>query len=98
MNIAFFNELSQIFRRLEINTNEVIKTAETKWNFIKFTPGLVGGHCIGVDPYYLTHLCKKIKYKPKIILSGRKVNDGMPQYIIGNLKILLKKKKYRNQK
>ena len=92
LNIGFFNELSQIFRRLDINTNEVIKTAETKWNFIKFTPGLVGGHCIGVDPYYLTHLCKKIKYKPKIILSGRKVNDEMPQYIIGNLKILLKNK------
>jgi UDP-N-acetyl-D-galactosamine dehydrogenase len=92
LNIAFFNELSQIFRRLDINTNEVIKTAETKWNFIKFTPGLVGGHCIGVDPYYLTHLCKKIKYKPKIILSGRKVNDEMPQYIISNLKILLKNK------
>jgi UDP-N-acetyl-D-galactosamine dehydrogenase len=86
------NELSIIFSKMNINTKEVLEAAETKWNFLKFRPGLVGGHCIGVDPYYLTHLCKKIKYKPKIILSGRKVNDEMPQYIIGNLKILLKKK------
>ena len=75
INIALMNELSLIFKKLEIDTLKVIKAASTKWNFLKFTPGLVGGHCIGVDPYYLTYKSKKSGYEPKIILSGRKLND-----------------------
>jgi UDP-N-acetyl-D-galactosamine dehydrogenase len=77
VNIALMNELSIIFSKLNIDTEEVLKAAETKWNFLPFRPGLVGGHCIGVDPYYLTFKAKKSGYKPEIILSGRKLNDNM---------------------
>ena len=82
LNIAFMNELSQIFDKLDINTNEVLRAASTKWNFLNFSPGLVGGHCIGVDPYYLTFKSIKEGYDPKIITSGREINDNFPKYII----------------
>jgi UDP-N-acetyl-D-galactosamine dehydrogenase len=81
LNIALMNELSQIFSLMEINTSDVLEAAGTKWNFLKFQPGLVGGHCIGVDPYYLTYKSNELGYKPQIILSGRNINDGMPHYI-----------------
>jgi UDP-N-acetyl-D-galactosamine dehydrogenase len=81
VNISLMNELSIIFNRLEINTYEVLEAAATKWNFLKFTPGLVGGHCIGVDPYYLTHKAKQTGYHAKVINSGRYVNDSMGFYI-----------------
>jgi len=81
LNIALMNELSLIFNKLEINTEEVLKAAGTKWNFLDFRPGLVGGHCIGVDPYYLTHKAQMVGYDPEIILAGRKLNDGMSEYI-----------------
>lgn len=81
VNIAFMNELSIIFNRLGINTYEVLEAAGTKWNFLKFYPGLVGGHCIGVDPYYLVHKAKELKYHPQIIGAGRFVNDSMGRYI-----------------
>lgn len=81
LNIALMNELSLIFNKLEINTEEVLKAAGTKWNFLDFRPGLVGGHCIGVDPYYLTHKAQMVGYEPEIILAGRKLNDGMSEYI-----------------
>lgn len=81
LNIALMNELSQVFNKMNINTYEVLEAAGTKWNFLKFQPGLVGGHCIGVDPYYLTYKSMELGYEPKIILSGRSINDGMPQYI-----------------
>ena len=81
LNIAFMNELAIIFNRMDIDTAAVIKAAATKWNFLPFYPGLVGGHCIGVDPYYLTHKSQKLGYNPEVILSGRRINDGMPAYI-----------------
>ncbi len=81
VNIALMNELSIIFNRMGINTYDVLKAAGTKWNFLKFYPGLVGGHCIGVDPYYLTYKAKKYRYHPQIINSGRFVNDSMGFYI-----------------
>ncbi len=81
VNIAFMNELSIIFNRLGINTYEVLEAAGTKWNFLNFYPGLVGGHCIGVDPYYLVHKAKELKYHPQIIGAGRFVNDSMGRYI-----------------
>ena len=81
VNIALINELSLIFDRLDINTNEVLKAASTKWNFLPFSPGLVGGHCIGVDPYYLTHKAMEVGYHPEIILAGRKINDNMGVFI-----------------
>ncbi len=81
LNIALMNELSQVFSKMNINTYEVLEAAGTKWNFLRFQPGLVGGHCIGVDPYYLTYKSMALGYEPKIILSGRNINDGMPQYI-----------------
>ena len=81
LNIALMNELSIIFNKIGIDTNEVLDAANTKWNFVKFSPGLVGGHCIGVDPYYLTHKAQELNYHPEVILSGRKINDSMPQYI-----------------
>ena len=93
VNIALINELSMIFNKLEIDTKSVLDAAETKWNFLPFKPGLVGGHCIGVDPYYLAHKALKAGYNPKIILAGRKVNDEMPIYVIKKLKELMKKKK-----
>ncbi|OON70828.1 nucleotide sugar dehydrogenase [Hymenobacter sp. CRA2] len=81
VNIALMNELSMIFDRMSINTYEVLEAAGTKWNFLKFSPGLVGGHCIGVDPYYLTYKAKELGYDAKVILSGRTTNDGMGAYI-----------------
>ena len=81
LNIAFMNELSLIFRALDIDTGDVIAAARTKWNFMPFQPGLVGGHCIGVDPYYLTYRAEKAGYHPEVILAGRRINDGMGQRI-----------------
>jgi UDP-N-acetyl-D-glucosamine/UDP-N-acetyl-D-galactosamine dehydrogenase len=81
LNIALINELSLIFHRLEIDTEEVLKAAGTKWNFLPFRPGLVGGHCIGVDPYYLTFKAEQLGYNPQVILAGRRINDGMGKYI-----------------
>jgi UDP-N-acetyl-D-galactosamine dehydrogenase len=81
LNIALMNELSQIFARLGLHTDEVLAAAGTKWNFHKYHPGLVGGHCIGVDPYYLTHRAMELGYHPRVILSGRGVNDDMPRYV-----------------
>lgn len=81
LNIALMNELAIIFERLGIDTGEVLAAAGTKWNFLPFRPGLVGGHCIGVDPYYLTHMAEKIGYIPQVILAGRRINDGMGRFI-----------------
>lgn len=81
LNIALMNELSIIFNRMDINTFEVLEAAGTKWNFLKFQPGLVGGHCIGVDPYYLTYKSKKLGYNSQVILAGRSINDGMAGYV-----------------
>lgn len=81
LNIALMNELALIFDRLGIDTNDVLEAAGTKWNFLKFKPGLVGGHCIGVDPYYLTHKAEKIGYIPQVILAGRRINDGMGKFV-----------------
>ena len=81
VNIALMNELSMIFDKMNINTFEVLEAAGTKWNFLKFSPGLVGGHCIGVDPYYLTHKAKSLGYSPEVILSGRHINDSMGAYV-----------------
>jgi UDP-N-acetyl-D-galactosamine dehydrogenase len=83
LNIALMNELALIFHRIGIDTMEVLQAAGTKWNFLPFRPGLVGGHCIGVDPYYLTHKADKIGYHPQVILAGRRINDGMGKYIAG---------------
>ena len=91
INIAFMNELSIIFNKLGIDTQAVLRAAGTKWNFLKFTPGLVGGHCIGVDPYYLTYKAEQIGYHSQIILAGRKINDDMGKYVAENtLKLLIK--------
>ncbi|MFT6937668.1 MAG: UDP-N-acetyl-D-galactosamine dehydrogenase [Saprospiraceae bacterium] len=91
LNISFMNELAIIFDRMKIDTQEVIKAASTKWNFLQFYPGLVGGHCIGVDPYYLTHKAKELGYDPQVILSGRRINDGMPVFVANKLvKLLIK--------
>jgi UDP-N-acetyl-D-galactosamine dehydrogenase len=81
LNIALVNELSLIFHRIGIDTHEVLQAAGTKWNFLPFRPGLVGGHCIGVDPYYLTHKAETLGYHPQVILAGRRINDGMGKYI-----------------
>jgi UDP-N-acetyl-D-galactosamine dehydrogenase len=81
LNIALMNELAIIFDKLGIDTSEVLQAAGTKWNFLKFTPGLVGGHCIGVDPYYLTHKAEMLGYHPQVILAGRRINDGMAKYV-----------------
>ena len=85
LNIALINELAIIFNRLDIDTLEVLEAAGSKWNFLPFRPGLVGGHCIGVDPYYLTHKAKSIGYHPEIILAGRRLNDGMAHYVASQL-------------
>ncbi len=85
LNISLMNELSIIFDRVGIDTREVLEAAGTKWNFIKLSPGLVGGHCIGVDPYYLTYKSAQLGYDPQVILSGRRINDGMPAYIAKKL-------------
>lgn len=85
LNIALVNELAIIFNKMEIDTNAVLKAAGTKWNFLPFRPGLVGGHCIGVDPYYLTHKAETVGYHPQVILAGRRINDGMGAYVAGQL-------------
>ena len=91
LNIAFVNELSMIFNRMGIDTTEVLKAAATKWNFLPFQPGLVGGHCIGVDPYYLTHKAQELGYQPQVILSGRRINDNMGRYAARNvIRLMLK--------
>lgn len=93
VNIALINELSLIFNRLNIDTLEVLEAAGTKWNFLPFRPGLVGGHCIGVDPYYLTHKAQEIGYNPEVITSGRRINDGMGPYVAESvIKLMMKKK------
>jgi len=81
LNIALMNELALIFHKIGIDTTEVLTAAGTKWNFLPFRPGLVGGHCIGVDPYYLTHKADKLGYHPQVILAGRRINDGMGKYV-----------------
>ena len=81
LNIALMNELSIVFDMMKINTYDVLEAAGTKWNFLKFQPGLVGGHCIGVDPYYLTHKAQKLGYNPQVILAGRNINDNMGSYV-----------------
>ena len=98
INIAFVNELAMIFGKLGIDTQEVLKAAGTKWNFLKFTPGLVGGHCIGVDPYYLAYKSQEIGHNPEMILAGRRINDMMPQFIINKIvkKFLQKNKTIQN--
>jgi UDP-N-acetyl-D-galactosamine dehydrogenase len=85
VNIALINELALIFNRLGIDTEEVLNAAGTKWNFLPFRPGLVGGHCIGVDPYYLTHKAQQIGYNPEMILAGRRLNDNMASYVAGQI-------------
>lgn len=85
VNIALINELSIIFNKLNIDTLEVLEAAGTKWNFLPFRPGLVGGHCIGVDPYYLTHKAQSVGYHPEMILAGRRLNDGMGEYVVSQL-------------
>ena len=93
INIAFVNELAKIFNLLNINTNDVLKAAGTKWNFLPFKPGLVGGHCIGVDPYYLAQKAQEYGYHPEIILAGRRLNDGMGKYVASQIiKCMIKKK------
>ncbi len=92
LNIAFVNELAKIFHLIGIDTNDVLDAAGTKWNFLKFKPGLVGGHCIGVDPYYLTHKAQALGYLPEVILAGRRINDGMGKYIAAEIiKLMIKK-------
>ena len=92
INIAFVNELALIFNKIGVDTHEVLAAAGTKWNFLKFTPGLVGGHCIGVDPYYLTHKAQEMGYNPEIILAGRRLNDNMGFYVANRvIKLMIKK-------
>jgi UDP-N-acetyl-D-galactosamine dehydrogenase len=92
VNIALMNELSLIFRKLGIDTLEVLQAAGTKWNFLPFRPGLVGGHCIGVDPYYLTHKAQEVGYHPEVILAGRRINDGMARHVADEtIKLMLRK-------
>lgn len=98
LNISLMNELAIIFDRMGIDTQEVIKAAGTKWNFLKFYPGLVGGHCIGVDPYYLLHKSVQLGYEPQVILSGRRINDNMPGWVAKKLvQLLIKKEKSPHQ-
>ena len=93
VNIALINELSLIFGRLGIDTQEVLEAAGTKWNFLPFRPGLVGGHCIGVDPYYLTHKAQEVGYHPEVILAGRRMNDSMATYVADQVvKLMLHKR------
>ena len=93
LNIALMNELAIIFGKLGIDTLQVLEAAGTKWNFLPFRPGLVGGHCIGVDPYYLTHKAQEIGYLPEVILAGRRINDGMGEYVVSQVvKLMLKKR------
>ena len=97
VNIALINELAIIFNRLGIDTQAVLEAAGTKWNFLPFRPGLVGGHCIGVDPYYLTHKAQSIGYHPEIILAGRRLNDGMGTYVVAQLIKAMTKKRIQVQ-
>ena len=97
LNIAFVNELAQIFNKMDIDTTEVLEAASTKWNFLNFKPGLVGGHCIGVDPYYLAHKALKVGYNPDIILSGRKTNENIPNFIFQKVESALKQKNIDNK-
>lgn len=97
INIAFVNELSLIFNRMGLDTKEVLEAAGTKWNFLKFSPGLVGGHCIGVDPYYLTHKAEAIGYHPQMILAGRRINDSMGSYVANQVVKLMIKKSHQIQ-
>ena len=92
LNIALMNELSIIFKKMGINTKDVLNAASTKWNFVNFKPGLVGGHCIGVDPYYLSYFSKKIGHEPKVISAGRNLNNNMTKYVLTNILLFLKKK------
>ena len=85
VNIALVNELAMIFERMDIDTEEVLEAAGTKWNFLPFRPGLVGGHCIGVDPYYLTYKAQQLGYHPQMILAGRRINDNMPLYVTSRI-------------
>ena len=98
INIAFVNELSILFNLLNIDTKEVLEAAGTKWNFLPFTPGLVGGHCIGVYPYYLTYKAEQLGYDSKIILSGRKLNDSMPQHVFDRIEKIFSTKKIKMSK
>ncbi len=100
INIALVNELSMLFNEMDINTTEVLEAASTKWNFHKYTPGLVGGHCIGVDPFYLTYKAQQIGFEPNLILAGRHINDAMPDYLCDVLSKQFKKsgKKLKNSK
>ncbi|MCG9575940.1 Vi polysaccharide biosynthesis UDP-N-acetylglucosamine C-6 dehydrogenase TviB [Vibrio tubiashii] len=93
LNIAIINEFAKIFNKLSIDTEEVLKAAGTKWNFLPFKPGLVGGHCISVDPYYLTHKALEVGYRPEVILAGRRINDGMGEYVATQLVKKLASKK-----
>lgn len=98
INIAFVNELAMIFEKIGIDTTEVLNAAGTKWNFLKFNPGLVGGHCIGVDPYYLTHKAQELGYHPEIILAGRRINDNMGKYVANRvIKLMIKHNKKINK-
>ena len=97
INIAFVNELSLIFERMGIDTMAVLEAAGTKWNFLPFRPGLVGGHCIGVDPYYLTHKAESLGYHPEIILAGRRLNDNMPAYVANRVVKLMIQKGHKVQ-
>ena len=97
LNIAFMNELSRIFYNLNIDTKEVLKAANTKWNFLNFKPGLVGGHCIGVDPYYLTYISKKNGYLPNFVISGRAINNNVPLFIVERIIKLLKEQKIKRK-
>ena len=93
INIALINELAIIFNKLDIDTKAVLEAAGTKWNFLPFRPGLVGGHCIGVDPYYLVHKAKEARYNPKFILEGRRLNDGMASYVADQVSNIMTKKR-----
>ena len=94
LNIALMNELSLIFHKLGLDTKEVLAAAGTKWNFLPFAPGLVGGHCIGVDPYYLTFKAESLGYRPEVILAGRRINDSMGHYVVlSTVKLLIKNDK-----
>ena len=93
INIAFVNELSKIFAPMNISTQEVLQAAGTKWNFLKFSPGLVGGHCIGINPYFLVHKSTSLGYEPKLILDGRNINESMPSFVAGQIVLHLAKRK-----
>src|SRR5699024_8581792 len=100
INIAFMNELAIVFNEMGIDTNDVLEAAATKWNFLNFKPGLVGGHCIGVDPYYFTYKAEQLGYKSQIILAGRKINDEMGKFVANNIvkQIILSDQKVKGSK